>query len=252
MCFIVFAVAQHAEFPLIVCANRDEFLDRPTKVAEFWKPVDSSIEILAGQDIRAGGTWMGISREGRFAAVTNIRGISHQSSAPSRGELPLRFLCAQQSIEDWARSFQTEIRRYNGCNLLIGEGSDVWWLSSQSSEPIPIGPGIHGLSNASLNTPWPKVIEGKRRLAHILESEDTPDPQRLTSEVLTEPHLVVDDQLPDTGVGIEWERRLATIFIPKSENYGTRSSTIYLKKKGDGAIFHETTWPENTKLSWEF
>lgn len=239
MCLILVAWRVHPGFPLVVAANRDEFHDRPTAPAGFWP---DSPQVLAGRDLAAGGTWLGITRDGRFAALTNFRDPAvHREDAPSRGLLPASFLRGQASIEQYLDAIDAS--RHNGFNLLLGEGQHLFAFSNVTKERHELAPGIYGLSNALLDTPWPKVGVGKTALAAALA--DLPDESGIW-RLLTDRRRHPDEQLPKTGVPLEWERLLSAAFIV-GERYGTRASTV-IKVGADGtATFDEQTWLPNGK-----
>ncbi len=224
MCLILFGIETSPEFPLILAANRDEFHTRPTRAMEFWP---DRPDILAGKDLEAGGTWMGISKQGRFAALTNYRDLSNlKSNAPSRGELILRVLEYQGSVPDALKALDTTAAEYNGFNLLAGEvgkTGQIFCYSNQDRTIINVQPGVHGLSNHLLDTPWPKVANGKSQLKSIIET--APENNEALFNLLTDTSRPEDAQLPNTGIGLEWERTLSPLFI-QSPTYGTRSSTL--------------------------
>lgn len=214
MCTILFAWQQGPKQPFLAIANRDEFHGRPTQAAH-WHD-----EVFSGLDLRAGGTWMGIHRRGRFAAVTNFREPVLASGQKSRGELPLAFLKSQQTPAEFCQALTHTQMAYGPFNLLVSDGHSLWYMSNRGGEPTELAPGIYGLSNGLLDDPWPKVEWGKATLKRHLHSEDAALFQLLTNN--TQPD---DDKLPNTGVGMEMERLVAPLFIQSSE-YGTRSSTI--------------------------
>ena len=220
MCLIVVAWQARAGFPLVVAANRDEWRERPAEPAHWWP---DHPDLLAGRDLQAGGTWMGITRGGRFAAVTNYRDPSEKrSTARSRGELVTEFLLGTDSPPRFLSNLSARAREYNGFNLILGDGESLFYYGSREGEPRAIGPGVHGLSNHLLDEPWPKVVRGRARMEAALA---TPDPTPLLFEMLSDRSIASDGELPATGVGIEWERRLASALITGVE-YGTRASTV--------------------------
>ena len=224
MCLLLLAVQTHPEYKLILAANRDEYYDRPSAPAAFWK--DASY-LLAGRDLRAGGTWLGITRKGRIAAITNYRDPSTiKSDAPSRGGLVSNFLLGQESPLDYLDRLAQKADQYNGFNLIIGEKYELYWYSNRGDGGRCLGPGIYGLSNHLLDTPWPKVTRGKTNMARLLSGGHDPAPEALFG-LLLDRHIPDDKSLPDTGVGLQWERVLSPLFIT-SPHYGTRSSTILL------------------------
>jgi uncharacterized protein with NRDE domain len=235
MCLIVLAWRAAAAFPLIVAANRDEWRERPAEPARWWA---SAPAMLAGRDLQAGGTWMGVTRDGRFAAVTNFRDPSDKrSSARSRGGIVTDFLLGPDSAEPFLASLAKRAREYNGFNLILGDRAGLFYYGSRENEAREIEAGVHGLSNHLLDEPWPKVVKGRARMLSALASDD-PAPQLF--DMLSDTSGTTDDELPRTGVGIEWERRLAPALIVGAD-YGTRASTV-LAVASDGAVsFEERT-----------
>jgi uncharacterized protein with NRDE domain len=234
MCLILLSWQAHPDFPLVVAANRDEFFARRTASAEFWADAPT---ILAGRDLEAGGTWQGITRHGRIAALTNYRDPSQQKqNAPSRGRLVADFLAGTQGIDTYLDELETTA--YNGFNLLLGDGQRLVAYSNIARERHELAPGVYGLSNALLDTPWPKVGAGKTALTAALAA--LPDETALY-HLLRDDRRHPDERLPSTGVSLEWERLLSAAFI-RSPDYGTRCSTV-VKVGSDGtASFDEQTW----------
>ena len=230
MCLILFQIAKHPAVPLIMAANRDEFYNRPTRPMEFWK---ENPNILAGKDLQAGGTWMGINTQGRFAALTNYRDMAQvKMNAPSRGELIPRLLNFTGTIPEFFKKLEPTASTYNGFNLLAGEKGQVYWYSNQNRTITQVESGTHGLSNHLLDTPWPKVTRGREMLEKIIS--DTPQNNDPIFDLLTNTQCPQDSQLPNTGIGLEWERILSPLFI-QSPTYGTRCSTI-MRILQDGSI----------------
>lgn len=224
MCLVLFSWQQYADYPLIVAANRDELYARPTQAAHFW---EQEPELFAGQDLRAGGTWMGVTKTGRFAAVTNFREAAEPpADAISRGELCTQFLASKLTPEQYLAELDEKSSRYAGFNLLLGTlggtTPSLGYYSNRQRQITRVSAGIHGLSNGLLNSPWPKVDRGKQALASQLEH--SLDPEALLS-VLTNTDRPADALLPNTGVGLEKERLLSSRFI-QSDSYGTRNCTI--------------------------
>jgi uncharacterized protein with NRDE domain len=220
LCLIVIAWKARDDLPLIVAANRDEWRERPAQPAHWWNDAPA---ILAGRDLRAGGTWMGVTRSGRFAAITNFRDpAERRSTAPSRGALVTEFLQSGEPPERFLAAIAARAGAYNGFNLIVGDGASLWYFGSREGAMRPIEPGVHGLSNHLLDEPWPKVRRGRAVMAAAL---DDADPAPRLFEMLSDAHPAPDAELPDTGVGITWERRLATALIT-GEEYGTRCSTV--------------------------
>jgi uncharacterized protein with NRDE domain len=229
MCLIVFAWKAHPNFPLVVAANRDEFHARPTAAAGFW---DDQPGILAGRDLKSMGTWLGVTRSGRFAAVTNYRDAPCAPRDPiSRGLLASRYLESTSAPGAFARSVAADRAAYRGFNLLAGDRQEMWWLSNRGGEALKLEPGLHGLSNHLLDTPWPKVTQGKARLLVALARAPAVEPL-LT--LLSDTAEAAEADLPDTGIGVQRERLLSAARIV-SPSYGTRSSSA-LVVGADGRV----------------
>lgn len=245
MCLILVAWQAHGEFPLVVAANRDEFFARPTAAAGFWPGTD----ILAGRDLKEGGTWMGVTRSGRFAALTNYRDpAGHADGRASRGWLVADFLKSDASPVEWLGGLVPRRADYNGFNLLAGDlrSSVLACLESTTGRLHVLEPGIYGLSNHLLDSPWPKVRAAKSALARALTA--LPD-ERPLFELLRDDAVHPDEQLPRTGISLEWERLLSSAFV-RAPGYGTRSSTVLRVSRGDtpaetvAMSFDERTWLE--------
>lgn len=225
MCLILFAHRRHPRYALVLAANRDEFYRRPSEPVHFWPDAPN---ILAGRDRLAGGTWLGLNRSGRLAALTNYRDpAAHRPDAPSRGALVSDFLRGEHSASDYLDDLATRSGQFNGFNLLVGEPGGLYYHSNHTdSTPRRLEPGLYGLSNALLGTPWPKVEHGRQRLAEALALDGAALVERLLA-LLADDRRPSDDALPDTGIGLERERALAPIFIA-TPDYGTRSSSVVL------------------------
>ncbi|OHE32562.1 MAG: hypothetical protein A3J94_13000, partial [Syntrophus sp. RIFOXYC2_FULL_54_9] len=209
MCLLLFAWRVRDDYPLVLAANRDEFYARPSAPADFW---DDEPEILAGRDLQEGGTWLGITRSGRIAALTNYRDpTSFKANAPSRGGLVSGYLRGGADPESYLAGLVPDAGSYNGFNLLAGDRSGLFYFSNRGSQQ-KLEPGIYGISNSLLDVPWPKVVQGKKKLAEMLAGKARPTPERLF-RLLSDRTRPSDDQLPDTGVGLEWERVLSSLFI---------------------------------------
>lgn len=238
MCLIIFAIRAHPRFPLIIAANRDEYYSRPTAAAAFW---EDAPDILAGRDLTGCGTWLGITRSGRIAAITNYRDPKRvRHDTPSRGRLVSDFLQGTMATEEYLAELRTTGTAYGGYNLLFGTFEQLLYFSNCGDLPAEVPDGIHGLSNHLLDTPWPKVVKGKERLAELLQDPDGPSPEALL-DLLSDREPAPDDLLPNTGVGLERERILSSIFIV-SPNYGTRSSTVILVDREGEVLFRERTF----------
>ena len=220
MCLIVFAWRPDHAQPLIVAANRDEFYARPSLPLAQWPETP---QVHAGRDLEAGGTWLGIGANGRFAALTNIRDPHRPPGRRSRGELVARFLTGELPIDDYLDDVVARSPEYGGFNLLVGNLHELWHFNARESEAVLLQPGIYGVSNASLDTPWPKLIKAKAALGKVL---DDPQPQALL-DLLSDPQTAPFAELPDTGVGLATETLLSSVFIA-SQSYGTRASTALI------------------------
>ena len=236
MCLILMAWRVHAEFPIVIAANRDEFHRRPTAAAQWWP---DRPRLLAGRDLQAGGTWLGITADGQIAALTNYRDPRQiKPLAPSRGELVLQVLESRAGIAARLSRLQTVGAQYSGFNLLCTDGRELGVYESVADSARLLAPGIYGLSNHLLDTPWPKVQRAKSQLAQAIGS--LPDETALL-ELLCDDSVPGDDELPRTGVSLEWERLLSSAFIATGD-YGTRSSTVIRVAANGSATFREWTW----------
>ena len=231
MCLMAFAW-QTGGYPLILLGNRDEFHARPTRAAGFWTE-EGLPDLLAGKDLEAGGTWLGITRRGRFAALTNIRAPGARKGAQSRGALALDYLAGEQTPEDYLKHLQSRGGDYAGFNLLVGDLQQLWHLNSQTNQMQQLPPGVYGLSNASLDSDWPKLKQLRTNLADNLNAGAD-----VLLGLLSDKHIYPDQQLPDTGVSLEWERLLSATFILGGD-YGTRASSLLKMDKQGGIIFVE-------------
>jgi uncharacterized protein with NRDE domain len=234
MCFIVFAYRVHPSYRLIAAANRDEYYERPSAPVAFW---EDAPHVLAGRDLKEGGTWMGISRGGKFAAITNFRdpgGV--KPGAPSRGHLVSNFLRGSESAAAYMDKISRSAQKYNGFNLICGDPQDLFVYSNRG-EINKLEAGIYGLSNHLLDTPWPKVSKGRKALSAALNEKGS-DLEAALFAILSDKKRAPEKNLPSTGVGLEWERLLSSIFI-ESPAYGTRSSSVVLTGKNKWVKFVE-------------
>lgn len=240
MCLIIFAHQLSPETPLVVAANRDEFYARPSRPAAFWDDEYEAAGILAGRDLLGGGTWLGITRSGRFAAVTNIRDPSQAELKPrSRGELTRDFLAGAMSPATYCDSLRAHFEEFAGFNLLVGDRENLYYVNNFAGRIEALAPGIYGLSNGQINSDWPKVKLGRARLAQRLENAATLDSDSLLA-LMGDREAASDDQLPDTGIPRELERKLSSAFIVNSERlYGTCCSTAFIRSADGGARFSE-------------
>jgi uncharacterized protein with NRDE domain len=234
----------------LLIANRDEFYARPTAPLAFW---DDEPDLLAGRDLQAGGTWLGVTRQGRFAAITNYRDPrANNPDAPSRGALVSDYLRGRGTPVDYLTRLVPRAAEYNGFNLLVGDGQHLFYYSNQDGSPRCLEPGFYGLSNHVLNTPWPKLERGRAGLLAQLQGPSEPATDDLL-ELLADRTRAADEHLPDTGVPREWERILSSIFI-ESPGYGTRTSNI-LRLYRDGRLsLSEKNWSDGSlrefSLTW--
>jgi|SRR5690554_1611338 len=241
MCLIVFAKDYHPDYKLILAANRDEFFERPSLPAHFWEDEP----ILAGKDIKAGGTWCGITKTGRIAAITNYRDIkAFKKDALSRGKIVTDYLSGTSSPELYSKGLIDSAKLYNGYSLIFGNKSELYFFSNQTNKLQKIESGIHGLSNHLLDTPWFNVNNGKELLKKAIESDNLIDNLFL---LLRDKKLSSVNELPDTGLDKETERKISSIFV-ELKDYGTRSSTVILIDKNDKVTFIEKSL--NTNKEW--
>lgn len=236
MCLILVAWRAHPDYPMVIAANRDEFHRRPTAAAHWWPDRPT---ILAGRDLEAGGTWLGVTREGSIAALTNYRDPAlTKSGAPSRGSLVVEMLDSPAPIAERLARLEAVSPQYAGFNLIVADREALGVYESLPATGRLLEPGIYGLSNHLLDTPWPKVQRGKSRLARALR--ELPDDSALL-DLLRDDSRPRDEDLPRTGVSLEWERLLSSAFIA-GESYGTRSSTVVLLDNDGELSFREWTW----------
>lgn len=237
MCLLLFAYRVHPDYPLVIAANRDEFHRRPASLADWWAEGD----ILAGRDLEAGGTWLGVNRRGRFAVITNYRDRDGpMPGARSRGDLVVEALRAEGDGPAQLQALDAEAEHYNGYNLVFGGVDGVFSYSNRSRESRELAPGIYGLSNHFLETPWPKVRRGKGMLEAYLTSGQ-PLALRPLIDLLGDRSKAKDDELPATGLEPSLERRLSAMFIVSSD-YGTRASTAIVIDKVGSVGFMESTF----------
>jgi uncharacterized protein with NRDE domain len=224
-----------------VAANRDEFYARPTAPAAWWSDAPG---VLAGRDLQEGGTWMGVTRAGRFAAITNYREMTPPRTAPSRGDLVADFLRGGMESRAYADDVAARGAAYNGFNLLVGDEHGVFYVSNRAEGVHRLQPGVYGLSNALLDTPWPKVQRARAAMQSALSSPEADGWESGLWEMLGDRVLAADDHLPDTGVGADRERLLSAPFI-SSDVYGTRASTVLtIGRDGEVTFVERTVTPD--------
>ena len=240
MCLILLAVDVHERYRWVIAGNRDEYYERPTRAADFWP---SGEDIFAGRDERAGGTWMGVSSKGRFATLTNYRDLSLlKTDAPSRGVLVKDFLLSKEKPAQYFDRLAKKSNHYSGFSMIAGANSSLGYYSNVENRVRLIERGVFGLSNNLFDVPWPKVETGKRRLTALLDKQED-DLVHGLLEVLQDSTKPPDDKLPDTGVGLDWERTLSSIFI-RSPGYGTRASSVVLFSRTGEVTFVEQTYKD--------
>jgi uncharacterized protein with NRDE domain len=230
-------VNDHSTYSVVFGGNRDEFYSRPTAEAATW---DEAPHVLGGRDRKAGGTWMGVTRSGHWAVVTNVRDPeARDDRAPSRGQLAAQYLIDEPDPKAYRASVRADADRYNGFNLLIGTPTTLHYVSNRPPRAHAVSPGLHGLSNAHLDSDWPKVARAKSKL-HSLLKQDSLDPNNVL-DLLHDRRRAPAEALPDTGVGPEVEQFLSPIFID-GEEYGTRASTVLLIDEAGEVTFAERTY----------
>lgn len=224
MCVIYLAFHQHPDHPLILLANRDEYYARPSLAAAYW---DDFPEIYAGRDLVGGGTWLGVNQRGRIGAVTNYRDPNAPTGIISRGQLVADYLGSNDEPGEYLEKVMRVGASYSGFNLIVGEISDrreqLFYCSNRGEGIIEFSKGIYGLSNHLLDTPWPKVRKGKKRLGNLMDTGNPNDEQLF--EILADKTFAEDDELPSTGIPFEAEKAISAVFI-RTPYYGTRGSTL--------------------------
>jgi uncharacterized protein with NRDE domain len=244
MCLLLIAYNSHPIYKVIIAANRDEFYSRPTEPAKFW---DEKTFLLAGKDLRAGGTWLGITKQGRFAAITNYRSAKDTiPNRPTRGKLVTDFLENDGTPLNFANRLIPNSEEYNGYNLIFMDTETACYFSNKTKRAIFLQSGIYALSNHFLGTPWPKVERSKKSFSHIVKNEN------ITAEdlfdILSDTSTPPDELLPDTGIGLDIERAVSPIFV-STPFYGTRSSTVILIDKKGNVTFREKSL-NSDKAGW--
>lgn len=246
MCLIVFSINGHQNYQLILAGNRDEFYQRPTKPAHYW---DTDREILAGKDMKAGGTWLGISKEGRIGALTNYRDFNNpREGEKSRGELIPGFLKSSKEPKEALTDILSRGKRYDGFNLIAGTSKKLYYNSNINNSVEEISPGIHGISNAFLDTSWPKVDVARQKFSSAISGSEI-DEEAIFS-LLKNSETYSQEKLPDTGLSPEMEKAVSPIFI-ETEEYGTRCSTL-LTIDNEGLVnFIEKSYYKNNQAEKE-
>lgn len=247
MCLLAFAYQKGTETPLVVASNRDEFYQRPTLPMHWWhdKP------ILAGRDEQAGGTWLGISKTGRFAAVTNFRDLNKKDTSStellSRGDLVVDFLSASTTASKWAAHIQSSSLQYGPFSLLLYDGEELIYCNNQGDKYRKLTPGFYALSNHQLDSPWPKVSYAREQITGLLASEElSAEKLPILVNCLSQNAIYPDRLLPDTGIPMDWERRLSSPFIT-ADGYGTRASTGVIFSKSGSINIAEQNFQDGMK-----
>jgi uncharacterized protein with NRDE domain len=249
MCLNIFSYRSHPDYKLIIAANRDEFYVRKTQEAHFWKDHPG---LLGGRDLEHGGTWLGINKQGKFSFITNYRDPkAHRQNSPSRGALVSDYLTGSKSPSEYLSGLG-DPKNYNGYNLVVGDMNEVCHFSNVEGKINKLDPGLYGLSNGLLDTPWKKLVSGKKEITEIIgrknfEAEDLF--VALYNEVKAD-----DAELPSTGIPYEMEKLVSSVFI-KSDVYGTVCSTVVLVDNDNKVRFFERTYnplKENKTVSFEF
>ena len=241
MCLIVFAYKTSSDYPFILAGNRDEFYERPTKPAHIWhtKP-----RMIAGKDEKAGGTWLGFTESGRFAAITNFRDMNNlKEDAPTRGKIVSDFLLSQKDVPTIFEDLKQQAHLYNGFNLIAGTFDQLYYLSNQKEEIEEIEPGVHAISNAFLNTPWPKAEWAKTRFENFLDTSGYDEDELF--KLLQNTRRYPKEKLPKTGLPDEMEQAVSSVFIT-TENYGTRSSSVVTVDRNLKAELIEQTYSQGS------
>lgn len=275
MCMLVVARRVHPRYPLIVVANRDEALDRPTEPLHEWAAGGAGPaggagvvgaaggagaggealpeSIIAGRDVTAGGTWLALAAGARFAAVTNVREGGPTLPAPaSRGALPVDALTGQVPVTEFAHHVVDDLDYYGPVNLLAGDLDEMWWASNRSSRgPLQLGVGVHGLSNAALNTPWPKVVGAVRDVRALMGADamSGPDWSSPLLDLLADRRKALPSHLPRTGVPLLREWQLSSRFVRVGKWYGTRSTTAVRIDEHGTAEVVERTWDSRGRIA---
>jgi len=226
MCIAVFQWNPEGATQLLLAANRDEHFERPTRSMHWWPQAN----VLAGRDLKADGAWQGVTRRGSFALITNIRNHAlRKAGAPSRGEIVRRYLEETQPAGEFVAKLAAIADQYEGFNLLCGSiganERELWFLNSSEATPRLLDAGLYALSNASLDTPWPKITRIKAGFRHALAERDLNAQNERLFRLLGNTTQVADRDLPQTGVPLDWERKLSSIAV-RREGYGTRASTV--------------------------
>lgn len=250
MCLIAWNWQPQSPTPLLLLANRDEYYARPTQPLQWWTDAD----ILAGRDLQAGGTWLGVSRHGRLAALTNYRDPGVQrAEAPSRGELVAQFLQSDASADEFLAALATRATAYNPFNLLVFDGGILLGLESRHAHLVHFKPGVSAVSNADFLSPWPKLLALQDKLRAQIEQGQTSDAELLP--LLLDTECAPDHLLPHTGISLALERQLSATFVALPD-YGTRACSVVRLAATHGRFFEQTFSAagagQRTVLTWNW
>ncbi|NUP07698.1 MAG: NRDE family protein [Polyangiaceae bacterium] len=240
MCLLALAVDPHPSLRFVLAANRDEAFERPTREAHFW---DDAPDVLAGRDLRAGGTWLGVTRAGRLAAITNVRDPAARREGRSRGEIPRGFLVGSHPAASFADDLRGRARDYPSFNVFAGDADGCFYVNERDEGSVPLGQGVHVVSNGRLGDPWPKVGKARFVLGTAVSGDGAVDVEALF-RLLSDDRQAPDEELPSTGVPLEIERMLSPLFI-RGAAYGTRCSTVVVMYRNGRIGFEERSFGPN-------
>jgi uncharacterized protein with NRDE domain len=247
MCLILFSYKSHPKYKLILAGNRDEFYSRPTTPMHWWEEYPG---LLAGKDLKMGGTWLGITKRGKFATLTNYRDFHHpRVEGPSRGFLVRDCLMHKEDAQNYLKKISHDDEYYDGYNMLAGKVDNLYYHSNKKSGIKRLSPGIFGLSNAFLDTAWEKVQKGKRLFKNITENPDFKTDEIF--KMLTDDEQFPYEKLPDTGIDRELEKQISSMFV-KTKDYGTRTSTVLTVDNSGNVVIEEMTHQTGDRLHFEF
>jgi len=249
MCIAWIAYHSHPEYPILLAANRDEFFSRPTAAASYWTDQNS---IAGGRDLKDQGTWFASDQDGRFGLLTNHRDFSlHKAALESRGVLIPCYLSRPDNAPQFLDKILTDASDFNPFNLILFDGNSLYHFDNIHKQITELPPGVYGLSNAFLDTPWPKVVRGKAIFSDILNSSHGQLEPEMFLPLLKDSQTAPEENLPSTGLEPELERKLSSIFIDAG-TYGTRAHTIFMiDRDGDVTLYEQSLWqsPSGNK-SW--
>ena len=237
MCLIIFSWRPEAKHPLVMLSNRDEFYKRPTAEAHFWK---DNPDIFGGRDEVAWGSWLALNKSGRLAAVTNYRKWPVPAANISRGQLVEGYLNSQHPTDEFMQSIEDNANQYSGFNFLAGDVNNLYYYSNFGSSFQKVEPGIYGISNELIDSPWPKLVKAKDAVSRALNTDNYATPSTLLS-IMQDTEIAPDHLLPITGIGIEGERLRSSAFIA-SDDYGTRNTSILIFNRNNEVYWHEQTY----------